>query len=504
LLVLQATATFDRTQVVAPVRPRLFGAFVEHLGRCVYSGLYEPGHPTADERGFRHDVIDLIRELGVTVVRYPGGNFVSGYRWEDGVGPLGDRPKRLNLAWHSLETNEFGLNEFIAWARAAGVEPMLTLNLGTRGILEALDLLEYANHPGGTLLSDTRIRHGAAEPHGVRLWCLGNEPDGPWQMGHMTALEYGRLAAETGRAMRQFDPSVELVVAGSTADFLPGAADWDETVLNAAYEFSDLISLHFYFEEAASDLASFLASGVEFERSMDRLIATADRVGAKLGTDRRIGLSVDEWGIWRRDGGSAPPKEGWPTAPPIGEASYAVADAVVAGSLLISILKHADRIGCACQSILVNASAPIRTEPGGAAWREAIFHPISLTARHARGDVVRIEVTGPSTETAKYGSVAAVDAVATLDGDGRLALFAVNRHPGESVELTVELGAEAASSLIEELVVADPDPHAANTPGAPDRVAPRAGGSAKIRGGKVVATLQPASWTMIRLGLASG
>lgn len=501
---LQATATFDRTQVVAPVRPRLFGSFVEHLGRCVYAGIYEPGHPTADEHGFRRDVIQLIRELGVTTVRYPGGNFVSGYRWEDGVGPLGDRPKRLNLAWHSLETNEFGLDEFIAWARAAGVEPMLAVNLGTRGILEALDLLEYANHPGGTLLSDARIRHGAVEPHGVRLWCLGNEPDGPWQLGHMTADEYGRLAAETGRAMRQFDPTLELVVAGSTADSLPGAADWDETVLDAAYEFSDLISLHFYFEEAASDLASFLASGVEFERSMDRLIATADRVGAKLGTDRRIGLSVDEWGIWRRDGGSAPPKEGWPTAPPIGEASYAAVDAVVAGSLLISILKHADRIGCACQSLLVNAGAPIRTEPGGSAWREAIFHPISLTARHARGDVVRVSMTAPDLETTKYGPVPSLDAAATLDEAGAITLFVVNRHPDDSVEVSVDLGAGAALSLIEELVLADPDPHAANTPAAPDRVVPRAGGSATIRGGKLVATLRPVSWTMIRLGPAAG
>ncbi len=500
---LQATAVLDRTQVVAPVRPRLFGSFVEHLGRCVYTGIFEPGHPSADDQGFRRDVIQLIRELGVTTVRYPGGNFVSGYRWEDGVGPKAERPARLNLAWHSLETNEFGLNEFMAWTRAVGVEPMLTFNLGTRGILEALDLLEYANHPGGTRLSDARIAHGAAEPHGVRLWCLGNEPDGPWQLGHMTASEYGRLAAETGRAVRQFDPTLELVVAGSTADFLPGAADWDETVLNAAYEFSDLISLHFYFEEAASDLASFLASGVEFERSMDRLIATADRVGEKLGIARKIGLSVDEWGIWRRDGGSAPPKEGWPTAPPIGEAPYAAVDAVVAGSLIISILKHADRVGCACQSILVNASAPIRTEPGGPAWRQPIFHPISLTARHACGNILRVEVAGPSTETSKYGSVAAVDAVATLDGDGRLALFAVNRHPDELVELTVELGPEAALSLIAELVMAEPDPHAVNTREAPDRVIPRPGGSGRISGGKLITSLPPASWTMVRLGPSS-
>ena len=498
---LQASAVIDRGHVVAPVKRRLFGSFVEHLGRCVYTGIYEPGHPTADANGFRSDVAELIRELGVTTVRYPGGNFVSGYRWEDGVGPRSERPTRLNLAWHSTETNEFGLNEFIDWTRVVGAEPMLAFNLGTRGILEALDLLEYSNHPGGTRLSDARIAHGAAQPHDVRLWCLGNEPDGPWQLGHMTASEYGRLAAETGRAIRQFDPTLELVVAGSTADFLPGAAEWDETVLSAAYEFSDLVSLHFYFEEAASDLGSFLASGVDLERSINRLLATADRVAAAQGIDRKLAISLDEWGIWRRKPGAplGPTHTGWPKAPPIGEEPYAVVDAVVAGSLLISILKHADRIGCACQSLLVNAGAPIRTEPGGGAWRESIFHPMGLTARHARGDVVPVSLTGPELATTKYGSVASVDAAATLDETGVLALFVVNRSPDEPVELSIDLGSDAPASLIEELVLADPDPYAVNTCLDPERVVPRRGLAATISGNRLTTTLEPASWTMLRV-----
>ena len=187
-----AQLTIDPAFSIGPADRRLFGSFVEHMGRCVYGGIYEPGHPSADSRGLRRDVLELTRELGVSVVRYPGGNFVSGYRWEDGVGPVGDRPRRLDLAWKTIETNAFGLDEFMTWAAEAGVEPMMAVNLGTRGRPGGLDLLEYANHPGGTELSDLRRKHGAEDPYGVRLWCLGNEMDGPWQVGHKTADEYGR------------------------------------------------------------------------------------------------------------------------------------------------------------------------------------------------------------------------------------------------------------------------------------------------------------------------
>ena len=229
-----ARLAIDPSFVVGPVRRGTFGSFVEHLGRCVYTGIYEPGHPTADENGFRGDVLGLVREMGVSTVRYPGGNFVSGYRWEDGVGPREERPTRLDLAWHSVETNEFGLNEFMAWTKASGTTPMMAVNLGTRGIAEALDLLEYSNHPGGTELSDLRREHGVEEPHAIQLWCLGNEMDGPWQLGHKTAEEYGRLATETARAMRQLDPNVVLVACGSSGSTMPTFGEWERTVLTEA------------------------------------------------------------------------------------------------------------------------------------------------------------------------------------------------------------------------------------------------------------------------------
>src|SRR5437763_354855 len=250
----------DRDFRIGEPDRRLFGTFVEHMGRCVYTGIHEPDHPTADGDGFRGDVADLVRELGPTLVRYPGGNFVSGYRWEDGVGPVVDRPRRLDLAWRGIEPNTVGVNEFLGWARGLELEPMMAVNLGTRGIDAARDLVEYCNHPAGTAWSDLRIRHGVTRPHGIRLWCLGNELDGPWQIGHKTAEEYGRLAVETAKAMRQVDPSIELVACGSSHSRMPTFGSWEATVLGHAYDEVDYVSLHAYYEETGGDRASFLAS----------------------------------------------------------------------------------------------------------------------------------------------------------------------------------------------------------------------------------------------------
>ena len=275
-----ARLTIDPYFTVGAVNPRLFGSFVEHLGRCVYDGLYEPGHPTADSEGFRGDVIELVKELGVSTIRYPGGNFVSGFRWEDSVGPREERPRRLDLAWHSTETNEVGLHEFSSWLEKVGSELMLAVNLGTRGTLEALDLLEYANIASGTALSDRRIANGRTDAFGIGMWCLGNEMDGPWQLGHRSADDYGKLASQTAKAMRQLDPSVELVVCGSSGAAMPTFGEWERVVLTHTYDDVDYISCHAYYEEKNGDMGSFLASAVDMDRFIDSVVATADHVKA--------------------------------------------------------------------------------------------------------------------------------------------------------------------------------------------------------------------------------
>lgn len=490
---------------VAPVRRRTFGSFIEHLGRCVYTGIFEPGHPTADADGFRADVLALVAELGVTVVRYPGGNFVSNFRWEDSVGPAADRPTRLDLAWHSSETNAFGLDEFARWSAKAGTEMMMALNLGTRGVTEALDLLEYANHPSGTRLADLRIAHGATAPYGIRMWCLGNEMDGPWQVGHKTADEYGRLAAETANAMRMIDKSLELVLCGSSNSSMPTFGAWEATVLEHAYEQVDLISCHAYYQERGGDLASFLASAVDMDNFIDSVVATADHVRARKRSKKRMDISFDEWNVWYLDEAMAKAEAatGWPVAPRLLEDEYTVADAVVVGGLLISLLRHSDRVTAASLAQLVNVIAPIRAEPGGPAWRQTTFHPFALTARYATGVVLRTAVTSANIDTAGYGEVAAVDVAVTHDAEaGALSVFVVNRHQEQDARLSVDLRAFPGYRLIEHLVLADPDLRATNTQRRPDRVTPQPGNGSDADGTALAVRLPPVSWSVLRLGVA--
>ncbi|MFW2513917.1 alpha-N-arabinofuranosidase [Demequina sp. SO4-13] len=486
---------------IGPVERRLFGGFVEHLGRHIYSGIYEPGHPTADADGFRGDVIDLVRELGVSAIRYPGGNFVSGYRWEDGVGPRKERPRRLDLAWHSTETNEVGLHEFSAWLERVDSELMLAINLGTRGVQEALDLLEYCRIRGGTDLSEARRANGRDEPFQARMWCLGNEMDGPWQLGHRNADSYGELAARTARAMRQVDPDLELVVCGSSARSMPTFGHWERTVLRHAYDEVDYISCHAYYEEHDGDAASFLASAVDMDAFIEEVAAIVDEAREAAGSDRTVGISFDEWNVWYMRRFMEQEKitdiEHWPEAPRLLEDRYSVLDAVVFGSLLISLVRHADRVTSASLAQLVNVIAPIMTEPGGPAWRQTTFYPFALTSRLARGEALAVTVECPSVSTERHGDVPAVTAVATRD-EGVAAVFAVNRSLGESIEVSVDVASLGATRVGEAHVLSDPDVYAANSLDEPDRVVPRAL-ETRLDGSVLTFTLPPVAWAAVSL-----
>jgi len=500
-----ARLTIDPQFEVGPIHRRLFGSFVEHLGRCVYDGIYEPGHPTADAEGFRQDVIELVRELGVSTIRYPGGNFVSGFRWEDSVGSRDDRPRRLDLAWHSTETNEVGLHEFAGWLEKIDSELMLALNLGTRGTLEALDLLEYSNIPGGSALSDRRIANGRAEPFGVTMWCLGNEMDGPWQLGHRSAEDYGKLAAQTAKAMRQLDPSVELVVCGSSSAQMPTFGEWERVVLTETYDDVDYISCHAYYQERNGDLGSFLASAVDMDRFIDTVVATADHVRSVKRSSKQIDISFDEWNVWYVDRYQADEKltgiDNWPVAPRLLEDVYSVADAVVFGNLLISLLKHADRVTSASLAQLVNVIAPIMTEPGGPAWRQTTFFPFATTSRLATGTALEVKLESPEYDTEVYGKVPLIDAVATHDpATGRTAIFLVNRSQTDDAVVTIDTATLGAITVLSSETLADTDVTAKNTLKQPDRVALASNESAIVSGGTVTVTLPAVSWTAIELG----
>ena len=500
-----AHLTIDPLCTIGPINRRLFGGFVEHLGRHVYDGLYEPGHPTADEEGFRTDVIELVKELGVSTIRYPGGNFVSGFRWEDSVGPRDERPRRLDLAWHSTETNEIGLHEFASWLDKVGSELMLAVNLGTRGPLEALDLLEYTNIRGGSTLADRRIANGRTDAFGVKMWCLGNEMDGPWQLGHRSADDYGKLASQTAKAMRQLDPSVELVVCGSSSAHMPTFGEWERVVLSHTYDDVDYISCHAYYEEKNGDLGSFLASGVDMDRFIETVVATADHVKAVVGSEKTIDISFDEWNVWYIERFHGVDKiegiDNWPVAPRLLEDVYSVADAVVFGSLMISLLKHADRVTSASLAQLVNVIAPIMTEPGGPAWRQTTFFPFALASQLATGTALEVKLDTPSYETEVYGVVPLVDAVATHDVDaGRAAVFLVNRSQTEPVTVTVDVSALGEVRVLDAQTLADDDVSAKNTLDEPERVGLQTNESADLAAGRLTIELPAVSWTAVSLG----
>ncbi|WP_402840886.1 alpha-N-arabinofuranosidase [Microbacterium sp. GXS0129] len=507
----RATITVDRDFTVGPVPRRIFGSFVEHMGRCVYTGIYEPGHATADEEGFRTDVLELTREMGVSVVRYPGGNFVSGYRWEDGVGPVAERARRLDGAWHTVETNAFGLHEFASWARKADVEIMEAINLGTRGVEAARELVEYANHPGGTALSDLRRRNGAADPFGIKLWCLGNEMDGPWQIGHKTADEYGRLAQEAGKAMRLVDPSIELVACGSSSSGMPTFGEWERIVLGHTYDVADYVSLHAYYEEREGDAASFLASAVDMDYFIESVVSTADAVRAAGKHKKFINLSFDEWNVWyqSRPGVDSPAEieaaGTWTEHPRIIEDEYNVTDAVVVGTLLNSLLRHGDRVSIANQAQLANVIAPIRSEAGGPAWRQSIFWPFARMSELARGEILRLAVSSDKYGTARFGDADLVDASATWDEEtGRVAIFLANRGLDEDADVSVSLRGFTGSRVTRAEVLTVPeggDRFTSNIVDAQDRVGLRPL-SAAVDGATLTTTLPALSWAVIEVEVA--
>ena len=506
-----ARLVLDADFTIAPVPRRLFGSFVEHMGRCVYTGLFEPGHPSADDLGLRRDVLELTREIGPTVVRYPGGNFVSNYRWEDGVGPVADRPRRLDLAWHSIETNRFGLHEFDRWASELGTEVMMAVNLGTRGLQEACDLLEYTNHPGGTYWSDRRIANGAPDPFGYKLWCLGNEMDGPWQVGHKTAAEYGRLANETGKAMRLVDSDIELVACGSSNSRMPTFGSWESTVLEHTYETVDYISLHAYYEEDDDDPRSFLGSAVNMDFFIESVIATADAVRARGRHDKHINLCFDEWNVWyqRRFGGDGPKRRTteWEERPRLIEDEYTVTDAVVVGTFLNSLLRHGDRVTVACQAQLVNVIGLLRSEPGGDAWKQTIAYPFEQMRRLATGRIVQVVAAGDRYDSRVYTDVPVVDASATYDEEtGRAALFVANRDLTESSTLDVDLRGLGVTAVLSASTLQAGEGQDRHTSNRTDHeaVRPQPFTDHALADGRLQAMLPPLSWTVFEFAARQG
>lgn len=495
----QTKLYIDKHMIVSNVDKRVYGSFIEHLGRAVYEGIYQPGQKTADEQGFRKDVIDLVKELGVPVVRYPGGNFVSGYNWEDGIGPKDKRPEKLELAWQVVESNAFGLNEFADWAKKADTSVMMAVNLGTRGVDDARNIVEYCNVADGGYYSSLRKQHGYQNPHDIKLWCLGNEMDGKWQISHKTAKEYGRLASETGRVMKYVDPSIELVACGSASLYMDTFGTWEDTVLSECYDEADYLSLHQYYGNQDDNTPDFLASTVAMDRFISSVISICDAVKAKKRKTKTINLSFDEWNVWYHSNEQDKKLEKWCKAPHQLEDVYNFEDALLVAGMMITLLRHADRVKIACLAQLVNVIAPIMTSDTGA-WKQTIYYPFAMISKYGRGTVLHTVVDAPVYEST-HGDAPYVDSVCLMDEEqDTLTIFAVNKDLSEDMELSVDVRQFEGYTVKNHIMLAHDDLKAVNTEENPDNVILQAGNPVKLENGIMTAVLKDKSFHVICLG----
>lgn len=486
----------NKDNIISEIDKRIYGSFIEHLGRAVYNGIYEPSSKYADDLGFRKDVIDLINQLNVPIVRYPGGNFVSGYNWEDGVGDKSKRPHRPELAWHAIETNEVGLDEFQEWAKRANTEVMMAVNLGTRGMDDARNLVEYSNFKSGTYYSDMRIKNGFKEPFNIKTWCLGNEMDGRWQMGSKTAYEYGRLAFQTGYVMKQVDPDIELVACGSSNMWMETFGEWEETVLNEAYEVIDYISLHSYYDNRDNDTANFLGCSINMDKFIKTVVGICDKVQKKKGEKKQINLSFDEWNVWFHSNEDDSKLEWWTVAPHQLEDIYTFEDALVVGCLLITLLKNCDRVKMACLAQLVNVIAPIMTENGGEAWAQTIFYPFMHVSNFGRGKAIKVDVTCGKYSTSKMKNIPYLESVAVLTEDNEIVLFLVNRSLDEDADVSVNtINFDGKDyKLYEHIVMNNDDMKAINTVDNKLNVAPK---NASVTDSDTI-SIEKHSWNVLK------
>jgi len=495
----------DTKRTIAPLDQNLFGSFLEHLGRAIYEGIYDPGNKLSDANGFRQDVLHQIRQMGVPIIRYPGGNFVSGYNWLDGVGPKQKRVLQLDRAWNTIESNQFGTNEFLAWAKAAGTRPLMGLNFGTGTPEQAAALVEYCNVDQGTYWSDLRRQHGVAEPWKVEHWCLGNEMDGPWQIGHMSATDYGMKAADAARQMRSVDPSLKLIACGSSGPFMPTYLQWDREVLERCYDYVDGLSLHRYFgnneRDSGGDTAKYLALNLRMEKQIAETVAVCDLVRGQRRSPKKLWLSFDEWNVWYRTTTGDNVNGHRKQAPHLLEEIYNLEDALLVGGLVNSLLRNADRVKIACLAQLVNVIAPIMTNATGF-YQQTIYYPYSWALQFARGAVLNLLVESPTYEVPGLDQVGYVDVSGTLDpSDGKLSLFILNRDLSQPHTVEIDWEDAVPATVMTGSVLTGNDLKASNSFEEPNKVAPQAFTAPAAGGGKTKFEVPARSYTVIQWAL---
>ncbi|MDC7126071.1 MAG: alpha-N-arabinofuranosidase [Spirochaetales bacterium] len=497
---MKTTITIDREQIISKIDERLYSSFIEHMGRAVYTGIYEPDHPSSDSFGFRKDVEKHIGPLKLSHIRYPGGNFLSGYRWEDGIGPQESRPVRRDLAWFAIEPNLVGINEFVSYCRRNNIEPMIGVNLGTRGAQDASNLLEYCNVESGTYYSDLRRSHGYEKPHNIKLWCLGNEMDGSWQICAKTAEEYGRLACETAKMMKWMDPEIELVACGSSFRNMPTFGSWERTVLKHCWEYIDYLSLHQYYQNNDGDLPSFLANSNDMDIFIKEVASICSEEKKRRKSNHDVKLSFDEWNVWYHFQKDCDIPKKWIFPRPVEEEIYDFADALVVGGMLTTLINNSDNIKIACMAQLVNVIAPIMTTPKGESWLQTIYYPFLYTSQNGRGTAMKLKLDCDKYSCKTGKNIPVIDCAAVLSKDQKhLNIFIINKELEKNTKCVISLnGFKTSAEAKHILLSAEPD--AINTL-KESPVYPKNYKDVKLSDGKAELYMLPASWNMISLEL---
>jgi len=482
----------DTERAISDIDPKIYGNFIEHLGRCIDGGVFQEGSRLSDGSGFRKDVLDAAKKMGIGILRWPGGNFSSNYHWKDGIGPRGQRPPRLEMAWGTVESNRFGTHEFLEYAEMMGTAPYICANLGTGTWEEAQQWVEYCNSAEDTAMTRLRKQNGRQQPWKVTYWGLGNEMDGPWQMGHRSAEDYGKFALEAAKLMKWTDPSVKLIAAGSS-NFGPGSdwTGWNRTVLEYLKHHADYLSLHMYVGNRDNDFGEFMAVSL----SLAERIQTAEGIirAALSGEprDRRIYIAWDEWNVWYRARGAQE------RGRRILEERYNLEDALVVATFLNTFVNHSHIVKIANLAQMVNVIAPIFTSDTGM-FLQTIYYPLQLFAAHTRGKALELFVESPKYTSKQFGDVPYLDTSAAYD-NGTLVLNVVNRSRDQAITAEIEAEDKQFSGDVAITEVNGPDIKAENDFGSAKVGAVER--SAQAQGKKLLQSFAPHSYTVLRVKL---
>lgn len=461
----------DKNNQIGIIEKTVFGSFVEHLGRSVYNGIYQPSHPTADEKGFRGDVMQAVSEMGVSIVRYPGGNFVSGYDWKKAIGPVEQRPEVIDLAWIAVEPNKVGVDEFLHFADKVGAETVMAVNLGTGNMNDVSDLVQYCNLQNQGMWAQKRITNGHKQPYNVRYWCLGNEMDGSWQVCSKSAEDYSKSAVDAAKIIKWISPEAKTVACGSNSPFSPTFPAWDKEVLHRTFDYIDYISMHAYYTYPTSDhsLQEFLASGRSFEDYIARgkkLIIDEKR---RRRSDKAVYLSVDEWNVWHTFDGTSNRQADWACGLPLLENNYDMADALVFAEMLLTLVNNADYVKIGCLAQLVNVIAPILTQNDGGVLKQTTFYPFAYVAGHFAGTAaLRTKSKLPMYKSKKYGKAKGVYHTVAYDEAAKTYHVAIVNVTDENLDIDITF--DQPTNLSAASVLSAQDIHAKNTFDNPDNV----------------------------------